>query len=221
MVGSGGSWSLDDKELFLLSYFPRFRGMGGSLIPGKVYDLLNFSKCLGSYALLYGSGDFMLVGSCALHGLAGGGGGVDVGRLSDLCLRYGDAFLSFVPEVIDFMSLRWMLRRTSPYSLIVPPSVCFASNVYSFAERYLGFLVGEPVYSEVGVYNTRARELVLDIIHTLKRRAESVGDEALLRFSREFLRYPYGDSGPAVEPSLSGEGGGLGIIYTVINLGGE
>ena len=66
------SWSIKNKEqLFLLSRFPVFRGIQGSIIDEKNYAIPNYSGCLGSYGFLYKPGDFAFVSATKLDSYVG------------------------------------------------------------------------------------------------------------------------------------------------------
>ncbi len=51
------------KQLYLLSRFPTFKGVKGSLIPPKEYNIPNYSECLGTHGLISCPGDFALISS--------------------------------------------------------------------------------------------------------------------------------------------------------------
>ena len=51
----GLKWNISNKgQLYLLSRFPSFRGIKGSIIPMREFNLPNYSGCLGSFNLLFG-----------------------------------------------------------------------------------------------------------------------------------------------------------------------
>ena len=63
-------WNLSNREqVYLLSRFPQFRGVKGSIIPSRDFNLPNYSGCLGSFNLLFEPGDFIFISAQRLENI--------------------------------------------------------------------------------------------------------------------------------------------------------
>jgi hypothetical protein len=84
-------WDISNKEqLYLLSRFPSFRGIKGSIVPMREVNLPNYSGCLGSFNLLFSPGDFVFVSAPQLESFVGNRetiNGVTAKRLRTYCIR--------------------------------------------------------------------------------------------------------------------------------------
>ena len=115
-----------------------------------------------------------------------------------------------------------------------------AYNVHDFVDKYLRGCIGEIIYLDKFFCNQQAFNFLQELLSAIKRKALKENNSEVLLFLNEFFKYSYGgDQGGSreylIEPfkySYDGnqggsrenlkfdfEGGGLGIIYTVINLG--
>jgi hypothetical protein len=213
-------WSLcNRKQLYLLSRFPPFSGISGSIIPRKQFDLPNYSGCLGSFCLLYRPGDFAFVSA----------------KLLKSYLRSRNCF-GFA-ELAKFWELSccycWACHNITYPIPFAPPYFggvlglsCFASNIYEFVNKYLRAYIGELTFSSSGQFNIFAHQFLKDLMRAIKAKAGKEKKDALVKFVKEFFAYPYagnrgGGEGRSGEENIDFdyEGGGIGIIYTSINLG--
>jgi len=226
------SWRIDNKEqLFLLSRFPAFRGVKG-LIPRRDFKLPNYSGCLGSYGLLYTPGDFAFVSATELDSLVSPG---DRLKKSELYLfahnkteasplphfllfrPYMDELLHFFhrafPEPVLAELLRWNLFGNYQE----------AHNVFDFAQKYLIMGIGEPTFMLAGVSNRHARAFLHQLLSALRVKAKREKSRNLVNFIRRFWRYGYaGDEGEGgFDESIESDfdGGEIGIVHTILNLG--
>lgn len=96
-----------------------------------------------------------------------------------------------------------------------------------FVDAYLRGCVGELVYA-LGVINEPALKFLHELLLAVKSKAEKIKKtlpelaEDMLRLVNDFFSYPYDDFEAPSRPSADFrvEGGGIGIVHTVIDLGG-
>lgn len=204
------SWSISNrKQLYLLSRFPVFTGVKG-LIPRENFSLTNHSGCLGSYGLLHEPGDFAFVSATRLDSYLGGRSSLRRKELHRLEKgELGDYYGWMTP----FPSTAWWIFGNCQFS----------HNVHRFSYHYLRMNIGEPVYSKIGLDNPSARELLEQLMTAIGVKARKEKSRPILSFLTEFNRFPYADKEDRGQSdrdmSFDSEGGGLGIIYTCIDLG--
>jgi hypothetical protein len=201
----GKSWDLGNKEqLYLLSRFPTFRGVKGSIIPPTEHSLPNYSGCLGSYGLLYSPGDFAFLSATELDSCVGLEKRF---RMKDLHMLY--LSVSPVPE-IEFIS--YVLGNHQ-----------YAGNAFDFAQKYLTMGIGEPTFATVGINNSHARRLLHGLLSAVGARAAREQSRELLDFVKGFFGYPYAErEGEGIFREgfdYDLEGGGIAIVHTTIDLG--
>jgi hypothetical protein len=223
-------WDLRNKEqIYLLSHFPSFRGVRGSIIPMREFNLPNYSGCLGSFNLLFRPGDFVFISAPLLERLVGNRKSIDRFRISQIweppcyCFHY--------PTPFDWPYIFWR-RKVCGHesrSSFFPHCCCmcvlgfcrFASNIHEFVDKYLRGNIGELIYSNVGIYNTLAFDFLLKLLSAIMKKGQKENKDEVKNFIDEFFRYPYdgNDGGMGEGVEFDYEGGGIGIIYTSINLG--
>ena len=227
-------WDLSNKEqIYLLSRFPSFRGIRGSIIPMKEFNLLNYSGCLGSFNLLFRPGDFVFLSAPLLERLVGNRKSIGRFRISQIweppcyCFHY--------PTPFDCPYIFWK-RKVCGHESRSPffPHCCcmcvlgfcrFASNIHEFVDKYLRGNIGELIYSDFGIYNAPAFDFLHELLSAIRRKAkqkpEQNGNAEIIKFIEEFFSPSYsGNKGGMREGiEFDYEGGGIGIIYTTINLG--
>jgi hypothetical protein len=98
----------------------------------------------------------------------------------------------------------------------------YASNIHDFVDKYLRGYIGELIFSDnIGVYNAPAFDLLRELFSAIMRKAQKEKRTELINFVNEFFSHPYsgnkGDMREGIE--FDYEGGGIGVIYTLINLG--
>jgi len=236
------SWSLRDsgdmEQLYLLSRFPTFKGVG-SLIPQKHYNLPNFSGCLGTHGLLYPPGDFAIISSKKLEGFLLSSNRKTI-QLNDL-VRLNTLQTTICPCCLpiyniedciyifrDILRYFWRFYECLPFlccNLPILGNYCTASNAYEFSHRYLIGHVGELIYAKGLPYNENALKFLQDLLSVLKKKAEREGLNQILDFIKSYYKYGYanagggGGGGEDIGDVGDYEGGGFGIIHTIINLG--
>jgi hypothetical protein len=112
-----------------------------------------------------------------------------------------------------------------PYFIGILGFSRFASNIHEFVDNYLRGNIGELTYSDIGIYNTPAFDFLCELLSAIKKKAQKEVKTEFIKFIDEFFGHPYaygGQKGGIREGvEFNYEGGGIGIIYTSINLGGE
>jgi len=203
----GVSWAIRNRaQLYLLSRFPRFRGVRGSIVPAREYALPNYSGCLGSYGLLYRPGEFTFVS----------GTEVDAILAHRNVLRKQELYS--MTQYADTCSFPFRCAACSPFC-----NHQHAYNTFDFAHRFLRVGIGEPVFTMGGPDNSQAKGLLHDLLSEIRIRARRDGRPELLGIVDRFFRYAYPEAGgpddfPEIRESDS-EGGGIGVIHTVLDLG--
>ena len=93
--------------------------------------------------------------------------------------------------------------------------------MYDFSDKYLRGYIGELIYSKVRIYNKPALEFLLRLFYIMKEKARREKINELEEFVSEFLTYSYDNYKRGIEKGVEPDsnGGGIGIIYTLINLG--
>jgi hypothetical protein len=230
------SWDIGNrKQLYLLSRFPKFSGVEGSIVPKeKDFSLPNYSGCLGSYGLLYAPGDFAFVSGTRLDSY-----------LSNRRKISGDDLFS-IGERRDVINInKWYPRWHKWVDMIdvckyfCGPycNVCFLSfpfnlflgnchfsmNVYDFVIKYLRLCIGEPTVAEIGKRNLQARNFLIELMSMLRAKAIKENLTDLRNFTEGFFKY-HNDTNEEINThreniESEARGGGIGIIYTTINLG--
>ncbi|MEM4445380.1 MAG: hypothetical protein QXJ21_08540 [Thermofilum sp.] len=206
------SWNLSKKyQLYLLSRFPPFRGAGNSIFPAEEFYLANHSKCLGSYVLLlHPIEDLIFISSSLLEIILG----------NNKFLYCNNSFKQ-IKALIYYLENRCTDIDTCLMSPHVLGYSWFASNVHEFTDRYLRGYIGEMIYSDVGRYNKSALLFLHKLLEAIRLKAERINDKTLLNFVDSFFKYPYSRNRGEFEGGVDFgyEGGGIGIIHTLIDLG--
>lgn len=225
-------WSIDnEKQLYLLSRFPTFRGTKGSLIPIKDFSLVDYSGCLGSFGLLYRPGDFAFVSASKLDSFIGSRKSLRIGELyhfiSETEERLIPPFLHTYPDIEVMLYLMGRFNIPDMLNLCLALNLFrnyhYAHNVFEFVHRYLTVGIGEPVYMTLGIHNPQARNFLREFLSAVGSKAEKENLENVLSLVRGFFEYGYagneGESGLTRDIRSGFSGGGMGIIHTTINLG--
>lgn len=226
-------WNLSNKEqIYLLSRFPSFRGVRGSIIPMREFNLPNYSGCLGSFNLLFRPGDFVFVSAPLLERLVGNRKSIDIVNISKFweppCYYFPYPILFDLPHIEDlFYIWRKLCRHGMPISFFSPYFIgilgfsCYASNIHEFVDKYLRGNIGELTYSDIGIYNAPAFDFLRELLSAIMKKAQKEKKDEFIDFINEFFRHPYGgdEEGIGKDVEFDYEGGGIGIIYTSINLG--
>ena len=209
-----GVWTIDKKQLRLLSQFPSFNGVAGSWVGRYRHNMPNLSGCLGSYGLIDPT-EFLFVGAPDLTN-----------------------FLGWRRRVrrTEILSLGGTLDTR--FELPLPPSFGsranlanyrYASNAVDFSSRFLRLGVGELVFLPPGYWdNPQARRVRWDLAVSARRHSSAEyperGIEALKLLS---LPYAMADN-PAVNfppneplppPDLGLGDNGIGVVISTLVVG--
>jgi len=226
-------WNISNKEqLYLLSRFPSFRGTRGSIVPMREFNLPNFSGCLGSFNLLFRPGDFVFVSAPQLESFIGNRKSINIINVSKL-LEPPSSYFTYPipfdwPHIEEFFYFwRKLWRHGMPIPFFPPYFIGIlgfsrsASNIHDFVDKYLRGYIGELTYSDIGVYNTPAFDFLHELFSAIMRKAQKEKKTEFMNFVNEFFEHPYGGNKGGMREGIEFdyEGGGIGIIYTSINLG--
>lgn len=240
-------WDLSNKEqLYLLSRFPTFKGVKGSLIPQREFNLPNYSGCLGSFNLLFRPGDFVFVSAPRLESFLNDRKSIhidkrfylwesptyylpypipydwyDIKKLFYIWRKYWrDIWMEYWRDIWPKYWRHGFLFPFLPSFIGIFGSSHYASDVYDFTDKYLRGYIGELIYSFKSVYNRPALEFLNELLSAIRRKAQSEKKYEVIKFVDDFFGYPYGNSQERriENENFNYEGGGLGIIYTLINL---
>ena len=225
------SWDMSNKgQLYLLSRFPAFSGVSGSIIPMRKYVVPNYSGCLGSYGLLYKPGDFVFVSAIDLGPIIGIKSSVRINELSHLptTTRYFPFLPHFYPDIVELFYL--MREFSRDYEFVnglywnLFNNYHFSDNIFDFAHKYLTAGIGEPIFMARGVDNPQARSFLHELLSAARIKAMKENLSDIKDFVKKFFEYGYASDnrrgGPGEGIDFDLRGGGIGIIYTTINLGG-
>ncbi|POZ90550.1 hypothetical protein [Petrotoga halophila] len=237
----------DKEQLYLLARFPTFKGAKGSIIPMKEYNLSNYTNCLGSYGLLYKPGDFAFTSARIVEVLLRNSKSISIERILPSTDFYEP--LMFCPTnlfhfrntgklcYIEYRPYRHYLRKPffcypifqNNFLPVIGNSIS-SSNVHEFTEKYLRALIGELTFAYGFSYNRPAFQFLKDLMMAFRTKAKreknkEIKDE-ILKFVDSFYQHDYrerqGEGGGQGEQGFGDfdyEGGGIGIIHTMINLG--
>jgi hypothetical protein len=202
----------------------------------REFNLPNYSGCLGSFNLLFKPGDFVFVSASRLESLVGDRKSINMIDVSEsweppsCYFTYSIPFdLTEIEESFCELFYVWLkiLNHKLPVPFLLPYSVGIlgfvhsAYNVHVFVDKYLRGFIGELVYSDIGIYNVPALIFLIELLSAIMKKARNEGKSDIISFVDEFFRHPYGgNQGGMIEGvEFDYEGGGIGIIWTSINLG--
>jgi len=97
-----------------------------------------------------------------------------------------------------------------------------ASNIHDFVDKYLRGYIGELTYSDVGVYNELALDFLRELLSAIMRKAQKEKRTEIIDFVDNYFKHPYGGNKGEIKNDTEfdyDEDGGIGVIYTSINLG--
>jgi hypothetical protein len=196
------SWTIDnDKQLYLLSRFPKFKCVEGILPKTIEYNLPNRSGCLGSYGLIQEPGEFVFVSATCLDSLLGKKKTI---RKYEL---YGNS----------------AYRGRILVNRFIIDSCHLCLDAYIFADNYLGLNIGEPLVVCQTSYNLQARKLLDYLLRFLKAKfANKNPPPSVAGFIDSFRRFPYADGFGqdfGDDENFGDENNGIGIVHTTIKMG--
>ncbi|MFW6121937.1 MAG: hypothetical protein ACOC80_13725, partial [Petrotogales bacterium] len=157
----------------------------------------------------------------------------DVLSFSDFCHHTICMHPFFYCEELEELLSVWY--KLSEYCFKRPPLPCpipltnlfpvlgnsyYSFNVYEFSDKYLRSLIGELIFAYNLFYNKLAFQFLQDLMEAIRRKAQKENNNSVLNFVNSFYRHSYG-GGQEKEGfgEFYDEGGGIGIIHTIINLG--
>lgn len=219
-------WVLSNKkQLYLLSHFPSFKGISGSIIPSREFNLPDYSGCLGSYNFLYAPGDFIFVSARKLDNFLGTKNSISRTDLSKLWEPPSSDFIFpmylYCPYIEDVYSALANNPRRMHYITGILGTARYASNVHDFVDLYMRGYIGELIFSETDVYNKPVLNFLHELLRSLK--AKKSREHDVIEFVDNFFKYHYSDEtirrAEAVDDFYDNGDGGIGIIHTVIDLG--
>jgi hypothetical protein len=201
----------------------------------KEYNLRNYSGCLGSYSLLCSPGDFAFLGAALLESYIGNRKSIKIADIFQLqeptsCffpwpLPFDLGYLHELIHILYALSRHYgpeVFGLYPPFFVGVLGISCYARHLHDFIDRYLRCCIGEPTYGEIGLYNLQARIFLQELLSVVLRKAKAERKPEIEKFVNQFFGYPYGDNeGGGIRKGIESdfEGGGIGIIHTVVNLG--
>jgi len=197
-------WNFNEKQVYLLSHFPAFRGKKGYVPKDKWFHLCNNSGCLGSFNLLFEPDGFVYMSAEMLEQFLRN---IKHLKVSEVLLTYYDRY---------FCSWYRQLYTLTFYANHTILDFChFAPDILYFTDNYLRGNIGEMTCSCIGNYNKSASEFIRELVKGLKKREDKK------EFAEEFLKYKCvcSDKNNDEPPEVDFEGGSIGIIWTIINLG--
>lgn len=119
-------WEIPSDQLYLLTKFPSFTGIKGSIFSGKTFNLISKTGCLGSYGFLTYPNDFGFLSSPILDLILSGKASV---RKRDLIALY-----PLIPGQNCFSN-----------SVYPPRSIHYAQNLFDFIRYFCNIMIGEYV----------------------------------------------------------------------------
>jgi len=195
----------------------------------KEFNLPNYSGCLGSFNLLFRPGDFVFVSAPRLECSMGNRKSIDIVNISKFWeppsyyFTYPAPFdWRHIEELFYFWRRLWRRGMPFPFYFIgILGFSHFAFNIHEFGDKYLRGNIGEIIYSDNGIYNTSTLDFLRDLLSAIKRKAQKEKRTEFINFVNEFFAHPYGGNQGGMREGVEFdyEGGGIGIIYTSINLG--
>lgn len=227
----------DKEQLYLLARFPTFKGAKGSIIPMREYNLSNYSNCLGSYGLLYKPGDFAFASAKIVESFLGNSKNISIKHILPSTDFYEP--LMFYPHPhfhfrdaeelshIWYKLCRHYFRKLffsypifqNNFLPVIGNSIR-SCNVHEFTEKYLRALIGELTFAYEFSYNQPAFQFLQDLMMAIRRKAQRERNDKIQNFVNSFYQHAYGEGqGGEGFGEFDHEGGGIGIIHTVIDLG--
>lgn len=227
----------DKEQLYLLARFPTFIGIRSSIIPIKEYNLPNYSNCLGSYGLLYKPGDFAFASAKIVEAFLGNSKNISIENIlssTDFCepsmFCPHPLFRCRDPEELFHLCYKlyrhYFRKPFFPYPIFpnnllpVIGNSIRSCNVHEFTDKYLRALIGEFTFAYELFYNKPVFQFLQELMIAIRRKAQRERNDKILNFVDSFCQHAYGEGqGGEGFGEFDYEGGGIGIIHTVINLG--
>ena len=199
----------DKEQLYFLSRFPTFKGVKG-LIPKKDFNLPNYSGCLGSYGLLYKPGDFASVSATDIDSFIGHRNSLKMSDLYNLSYETEKHSCPYFTWY-DFFCFHPSVLPCNLFS-----NYHYAHNVFDFAHKYLTVGIGEPIFMEIGMDNSQVRNFLHELLSAVRIKAR--GKQDILDFIKRVVGGER-ESDFREETKFDFEGGGIGMVHTIIDLG--
>ena len=149
------SWGVKKEQLFLLSRFPKFSGVVGSIIPQQDFNINDTSKTLGSYGLMTKE-NFQFISAFNLQTLIGNKASVNLNDFKNI-----DIERSFE---------KFEHRHFFPFEFRMDWSNRYCANTYEFVENFLGGNIGDITINEMTSFSNNPAKLLFDgILGNLKK----------------------------------------------------
>ncbi len=205
-------WKISSDQLYLLTKFPSFTGIKGSILSGKTFNLISKTGCLGSYGFLTYPNDFGFLSAPILDLILSGKTSVRKKDLIALC-----------PLISDQMDL---------FASIFPRfSIHYAQNLFDFIRYFCNIMIGEYVCC-CNYINDPIKGILGAIIDYLDVLSSSASEDkslealvaSLKRFDHMYSDvFSTGDSfdGSGTDRGLPGdnpENGGLAVIHHITSI---
>jgi hypothetical protein len=193
------TWNIDKEQLYLLSRFPSFKGVQGSIVPQTSHNLANNSDNLGSYGLLYDPGGFVYISAVKLNNILKDKKSVNQKELFEFAFRYDE---NDVQNKIILGDL--FVSNDNDY---------FAGDIYNFIKKYMLCSIGETVNSSKGIVNASVKYFINYLINNVSSWQPLSGN-----FHNFFIKsndFPFNNN--STEKEID-ENSGFAIISTKIFL---
>lgn len=205
-------WEIPSDQLYLLTNFPSFTGVKGSIFAGKTFNLISKTGCLGSYGFLTYPNDFGFLSSPILDLILSGRTSV---RKRDLVALY-----PLIPGQNCFFN-----------SVYPPRSIHYAQNLFDFVRYFCNIMIGEYVCC-CNYINDPIKGILDMIINYLNALSSSASESESLKAlvtSLKYFDYMYSDlfstgdslDGSGTDRGLPGdnpENGGLAVIHHITSI---
>ncbi len=193
------TWEIDEKQLYLISRFPRFNGVNGSIIPNCDFNIEDYSKGLGSYGLMTKE-NFIYVSALDVLQFIGGKKSINLNDLKN-CQRN-----EFHPDVFWYV-----------YSDLIRFSKLYCGNTYEFVTEYLRGKIGEVIDGEHNT-NKEAKRLLNHMLSNIKSYSQQTNNQNVINFLNNYGDFT--DSDNLINNNID-LNGNFGIIQMKINLDNE
>jgi len=205
-------WEIPSDQLYLLTKFPSFTGIKGSIYSGKTFNLISKTGCLGSYGFLTYPNDFGFLSSSILDLILSGKASV---RKRDLVALY-----PLIPGQNCFSNSVYPHR-----------SIHYAQNLFDFIRYFCNIMIGEYVCC-CNYINDPIKRILDVIINYLDVLSSSASEDQSLKAVVASLKhfdnmysdvFSTGDSfdGSGTDRGLPGdnpENGGFAVIHHITTI---
>ena len=204
-------WDIDEKQLYLLTRLPRFKGIKGSIVPQIDFYIHSYCGNLTSYGLM-NKENFIFISADNILLAKGNKKSVN---LKDF--RFIFDINCFNECFKKYHCFEDYLR----YKCYLPffYSVLFSENTYKFIFSFIKGYIGEIVENEIFYYkNEEANNLLKGILENIKTYGKKSNNKEILNFISRFSDSDGINIGNN-EFEENNEGRGLAVVHIKIYLG--